>query len=728
MKSFEGFDFFLSQIKPNLKDVTAFSFDYLLDQYKETIDLAGGHLIRAARELKTENEKARFISSIEQCQRMKNGMVTAFGLSMMEAYRILNGEEAQSGQPMDIQGSLSSLASHAREDDMYIYSVVDKAGKEFYPWVEQTTSGLQKALPGVKINEKNNPFSPMAIGNALHASLKITSMHSSVQKEIYVLFRDHLFSKLGLFYQQILQELKQAGIKVVIPGKSTTLTMPVIEEDIPLLEPVTMELDTIDSHFNELIENGVVPPGFNSRDYTPLEQLHKNSKGKKNRIVPLKEIDSLLANIQKGYDPTTDGEVPEYIRSHLALDAKENENSIIAHHDENVINLISLVFDQIAETQSEAMAKLFFRLKVPYTRIVLNDELFFHDTSHPARLLLDNLLALTYSSHDDELLYKQLQNCVTKILLRYNGEQKIFTDLLATVDGFLKGNAGPFRQSQEAMTAKFEADEKRRLAITTARELIQKKTAALARKLRFHIMVEKIWENILTDLLLTRGAESKQWQLAVKILDIIIFLTSSGNTPQFRKLTEDLPMIAGKLSQFLSENNISQERKQVFIDQLQEIQILLLRGKSLKDLDDDDLAHTFDIDLIIDDYESEMVADIDTARIGSEHRKSSNAEKLELTPARKRPSHASAKAFVDNLAIGQWMNFIVDGQRTPCVVSYFSRQKESLTFCDRHNQKLFERKKSEIIEDLVSGFACPLENTICFEGILARVLTRISHG
>ncbi len=727
MKKFEGFDFFLSQIKPNLKDATAFAFDYLLDQYQEIIGQAESHLIQAARELEKENEKERFIAAIEQCQRLKGGMVNAFGLNMMEAFRILNGEEAETGQHMDIQGSLSSLASHAREDDLFIHDVIYKAGNEYADWIDQVTAGLQKALPTAKFNNKNNPFGPITIGNALHASLKISSMHSSVKKEIYVLARDILLSRLNVFYKELLNKLKQSGIQVVIPSNSGFIIETVEQQDIPLLEPVTMELDTIDSHFNELIEEGVIPPNYTAKDYMPLAQEYEHITDKTTRIVPLKEIDSLLGNLQKGYDPTSDGTLPEYIRSHLALESDDKTVNVMERHDENIINLISLVFDQIAETQSEEMARLFSRLKVPYTRVVLNDELFFHDTTHPARELLDRLLALTYTSDDDNKLLKQVQHCTMKILLKYNGEQSLFREQLKVVEEHHEKNAGPFQESRDAMMEKLEAEEKRRFALAAVQGLIFKRTKALPRRLRFHILVEKFWEEILVDISMTKGTKSKHWEIALKLLDIITILTSNGETPQFKKLTADLPKIAGKLSQFLSEFEISHDRKNVFIDQLQEIQILLLRGSKLTDIDDDDLSHTFNVDMIIDDYESEMVADIDTSRIGSEHKNSSNAGKLELIPEKKRPKKASADAFVNNLYIGQWMNFIVDNQRTPCVVSYFSKQKNSYTFCDRHNQKLFVRKKEEIAEDLIQGFACPLENTLCFDGNLARVITRLNQ-
>ncbi len=726
MKPFEGFDFFLSQTKPNLKVVTEYAFGHLLEQYEQIIGQAGKQLIQSARELRSEGEKARFIAAIEQVQRLKNGMVNTFGLHLMESWRILHEEPMSGGIHSDIQGSQLSM-SHGRDDDILLFQTIDRTKTDLAPWLLEINAGLQKTLPTVRITDSNNPFSPIAIGNALHASMKLTTLPSPVKKVIYTLFRDQLFAQLGPVYQKILQEMREAGIRVGNPaGKAVTSVQPaIVEEDIPMLQPETQELDIINSGFNDLIEEGAIPPDFHNFDFVSSESTPAE-KGITLRPAQHKEIDALLANIQKGYEPASDGELPAYIRSHLAIESKPKEKIILSRHDENIIHLISLVFDQIAETQSEKMGKLFLRLKVPYTRIVLGDELFFHDQTHAARQCLDRLLVLTFSSHDDELLYKQVQTCVLKILMRYSGEQQLFRDLVATVEGYLESNAGPYKASQEAMTAKLEADEKRRMAATSTREMISKRTATLARRLRFHVLVEKIWEELLVTILLAQGTESKAWQLAVKLLDIILFLTAKGDTPQFRKLTEELPTIAAKLGQFLLEQKVSLERKELLVNQLLEIQRLLAQGKTLRDLDDDELSHTFDIDMVIDEYESEVVGDIDTARIGSEHRNAPGAERLTLIPKYKRPKPATAQAFVDNLVIGKWMNFIVDGRRTPCTPSYFSRQKGTYTFCDRHNQKIFERKKEEIVNDILAGFACPLENTLNFEDNLARVVSRIT--
>lgn len=724
-KASEGLEFFISQVRPNLQEIASAIYTHLTEQYESIGKQAEQHLIGAARNISSEHEKERFISAIEQCQRFRNQMRSAFSQKLIEALKPLDGQSDATQPELLFEGSISALASQAREDEKYISQVAEKANQYFTPWIEQISDGFRKALPDSGFNVRTCPVSPTVICNALYASLQMTSMHSMVKREILALYNDQLVNELETLYNRVIRLFAQSGFKVTLPNAGV-LSEETEILDIPVLEPEPEEIDTISGDFNELIESGTIPSSYENLGYTVMQDAYKNSDLKVNHISE-KEIDKLLASMQKGYDPKSDGHISDYLKSQLDLEATEKSVDILTRHNENIINLVSLVIDQISETQDEKMADLFCRLKVPYTRLILSDELFFHDSSHPARLLLDQLMTLTYSSDDHELLYSQVQNCVTKLLMRYKGDHSIFEDLLGAVETQLESNQKNWNESCQALQEHFEHQENFRMTSAAVRKLIDKRSSVLTRKLRFHTLMEKFWEQILTNIYLSEGKDSKLWTKATSLLDISIILTHDNSKPQFEKFSNDFARAAAKASKLLADQDIDEEWRSIYIKQFQELHDRLKSGSQLSDIDDDDLSYTFDVDMIIDDYESEMVAEIDTSRVGSEHKNSSRAKELELIPKDKRLSQEQSIQMVNSLKIGQWMNFIVDNERTPSVISYFSQHKKTYTFCNRHNEKLFERKKSEIAKDIYFGYACPLENTLCFDGNLARVISRLNH-
>lgn len=722
---FEGFDFFLTQVNHNLRTLADFAFKHLLTQYQQAMKQLQPHLLEAARQRNSEQEKSQFIAAIEQCQQLQPQMSSAFAFNMMEAMQVLTGEDPDPATQRLIQSSFAALGSHARDDEVYLKNLTERSIKKHRDWTQATTYGLQIALQSKKINAQNNPFSPLVISNALYASLKISNMYSGIRKEIFVLFEQTLFNHLDSFYQQLAQHLADIGINITAP-KAQESQGSENASDMEFLSPVDLKLDTIDSNFNEILNDGVIPPDYNHRSYQPMETALFEQSGVTPEIVPVKNLNSLLASIQKGYDPKTDGDLLEHIKRQLELESSSSEILAINHHDENIINLITLVFRQISETQDESIADLFYRLKVPYTRLSLNDELFFHDRKHPARILLDALIELTFSSHDEERLFKQVQHCVTKILLRYKGENALFSDLTEAVNAYIESNETPFAESRKNMAQQFEDAENLRMARAAASKLITQYTNTLPKKLRFHILIEKFWQQTLADIHLQYGQKSAQWQQALYLLECLMTMTDNSNRKKFTEITKQLSGIASQLSEYLSEHGIDPDWKRTFFDQLQEIQIQLMRGKTLKDLDDEDLKHTFEVDMIIDDYESEMVAEIDIATIGHEHKNHKQAQSLQLVPPDKRPGSEATRHFIKRLNPGQWINMLIDGNRTPCFLSYYSQYRQSYIFCDRHNKKLFERQRDDLVDDFVLGFASVLDKTTNFEATLASVIARIS--
>ena len=712
----EGFDYFLQQVAPDLRQLTGFAFDYLLDAYDHSMKELQPHMMEAARQRSSENEKARYIAALEQCLQLQPQMHNAFAFHLMEAFKVMSGQDAGTPSAEKILAELQARAEQGREDDNYLKKIAGKTLVFYADWLTTITDALQYTLGPRTVDQDNNPFNPLMICHALHASLKIIQIHSGIKTELYRLFEEQLLKRLTPFYQQLAQHLKEAGIPVTPPGETPTRD----DHAIPVLSPADLVLDTIDSDFNAILDNGIVPDHYGNPDYQPMAQTGEDDAD----TITATDLSRFLASLQKGYDPHTDGELPAHIKNQLQLESDQGRQLLLSRHDENIINLLNLAFRQLAETQDESIAYLFFRLQVPYTRLCLSDELFFHDSHHPARILLDKLIALTFTSHDEDTLFKQVQHCVTKIGLRYRGENALFREMIPVVDHYIDSNETPFAESRQQMTLAFEQAEKRRMAREAAKQAVLQQTDKLGHKLRFHTLMEKFWQQLLGNIYLYDGPDSDNWQQGLYLLECLVTVSSDNDMTAFKGLTRNLAHIIKQVSRLFSEHDINPEWKRTFFDQLQEIQILLMRGKTLADIDDDELSHTFAIDMIIDDYDSEMVADIDTATIGHEHRRTADEP---LIPDNKKPGREAAAAFIRQLKPGQWINILHDNKRTPCFLSYYSRFRQSYIFCDRHNNKLFERARDELLNDFVTGYASVLDKTVNFEATLATVMARLKN-
>ncbi len=156
---------------------------------------------------------------------------------------------------------------------------------------------------------------------------------------------------------------------------------------------------------------------------------------------------------------------------------------------------------------------------------------------------------------------------------------------------------------------------------------------------------------------------------------------------------------------------------------MQEIQIQLVRGGSINDLDDRTLTYTGNINVLIEEHQKKDASNIEVMNVGSDH--SSNT--LKLIEETRRPSLEAAQDMVDKLAIGQWMNFVVENKALSCQVGFYSSSQKSYTFFDRQHQKLFDRNREKIAEDLHHGFAGMLDSSRHFSDILAEVISAVNR-
>ena len=131
----------------------------------------------------------------------------------------------------------------------------------------------------------------------------------------------------------------------------------------------------------------------------------------------------------------------EAIREHLQDGARrlglDPENTSVAQHDADSIDLVGLLFDALLGTHAlvgEAR-RLFARLVMTYVRIALTDENLFVRPGHPAKRLLD-AIALSCESNDgaspqDRELMERAEQMVERVVTEYNEDLAII-ELAAT--------------------------------------------------------------------------------------------------------------------------------------------------------------------------------------------------------------------------------------------------------------------------------------------------------
>ncbi|KAF1032953.1 MAG: hypothetical protein GAK37_00273 [Pseudomonas sp.] len=155
----------------------------------------------------------------------------------------------------------------------------------------------------------------------------------------------------------------------------------------------------------------------------------------------------LLSHLQQ-YVPGPEAEDDVDLRSQLEqlltlLSVKSGKSRVIEAADEDVINLVAMLFERMLDDSSVpvSLRALIARLQIPILKVAMLDKRIFSCANHPARRLLNEITstAASWSLHDSfqrDHLYQQIEEVVQGLLNDFVDDPQIFPRLLVQFSAF----------------------------------------------------------------------------------------------------------------------------------------------------------------------------------------------------------------------------------------------------------------------------------------------------
>ncbi len=254
---------------------------------------------------------------------------------------------------------------------------------------------------------------------------------------------------------------------------------------------------------------------------TPLEQ-----RDLLQRLSQLQEQTSLKSITEDGRIATAE-EVRGQLKSELRRDEIEVET--LRRNDEDVINLVSMMFDFILDDEAlpTPMKALLGRLQIPLLKVAMIEPHFFDAEEYPARSLL-NLLAKagmgwSQQAEGAEELYQQIELTVFRIVRDFSDDLQIFADLLQNFQEYYQRHT----QRQDLVEKRTREMEEGRARSEVARgmaaQTINRRLQGVALPALVVGLIRDGWQQLLFLTCLRQGVDSDAWKQAVKVLDALIW-------------------------------------------------------------------------------------------------------------------------------------------------------------------------------------------------------------
>ena len=493
----------------------------------------------------------------------------------------------QAKSETDEFASLSQIGHYHLEAMVAMEGMVKQRREAEIAGMSSLTVRLESILPGIRVDEANNPFDPEQIADCFNEAIKPMELEAQHLLKVYEEFDKSVFGELEsivakintmMISMKVLPELEthpQDSAKH-LEGKVAEHAQPLLQqvEENPKIESEPESKSAHDSSQSSVNENSKsteqTPPAVSASKIARtdwlahMQQLLHSKSGQSHALVKhatenveiasntemaadeermqvqqeslLELLDRVQFNLQNSSknssapSETNAAGVAQAINESLKQAQENGELGPIQAQSADVINLIVVLFDIIEKDEAllAVLKELVRRIQIVMMKIALRDTSFFYCQDNPARRLIDELIhagvGWTQSSKLDANPVYHTTKRILKMLL---DEPKPDNDYIETL-------LGELRQAKTRALGKTLALESRILNLPTLTDHPDDIDAFVRQKIHerirnrdldpfIQILLKTYIHNFLFKLVTREGFKGQSWKSVVSTLDVLLW-------------------------------------------------------------------------------------------------------------------------------------------------------------------------------------------------------------
>ena len=421
--------------------------------------------------------------------------------------------------------------------------------------------------------------------------------------------------------------------------------------------------------------------------------------------IDTRDLLRLLSHLQQ-YVPEPEAEDDFDLRNHLEqlltrVSVKSGKSRVVEDADEDVINLVALLFEFMLDDGSvpDAFKGLIARLQIPLLKVAVLDKSLFSCANHPARRLLNEIASavIGWGPQDDprDTLYVRIEQVVQRLLNEFVEDPEIFSQVLTQFSAF----AADERRRSELLERHTRDAARERLQLEAARERV---AHVLNRRLLGQVLpqfvvqfLQQAWSQVLVVTALKHGEQSLQWQAALRTMDELI--SSVGlreGTEAGRYLLEQLPGLLKALRDGLAGAAFDPFSTREFFLRLQAVHVQPFEGEGA--------------DALVEVHEPVTLGP--GLRVAVESLPGDDADLLKA----------------QQLRIGVWVAFQQDQVTTlRCKLTAIMPPANTYVFVSRTGLKALEKSAEQLAVAFKCGALRVLDDGLLFDRALAAVMANL---
>jgi hypothetical protein len=587
--------------------------------------------------------------------------------------------------------------------------------------LDQLTARLS-ALLGKPLADRHNPLGPAMLCEYFLQAGRNLGVEIKVKLIILKLFERYVLSDANQLYADANQLLIATG---VLPDLKPAPARRATDRATASVRTDTAQA-SVRSNGTQ-IDDGV------HAVFAALQELLRHVRGS---VAPTLEVSAqtqpistrdllrLLSHLQQ-YVPAPAAQDDFDLRNQLEqlltrISVKSGKSRVVEVADEDVINLIALLFERILDDRNlpDSLKALIGRLQIPMLKVAVLDKSFFSRSSHPARRLLNEIATAAMGwgecdDHERDSLYLRIEQVVQRLLDDFVDDPAIFSELLADFLAFTSDE----RRRSDLLEQRTRDAEEGRVRTEMARQRVEQVlNQALQGKVlpqRVVVFVRDAWSNVLLLTCLKHGDDSAEWHADVQTMEQLIWSVQRHDEPGASlRLLALVPGLLKSLRDGLNGSAFDPFATGEFFSELESLHVQLFERPRQA------LEQAGNEPVMIEVREADFLRTADEGPV--------EAASIRL------PEDDAGLLQVGRLRLGCWVEFKEDEEHTlRCKLAAVIDASGKYIFVDRTGMKVQERSRTDLALEFRHGTVRALDDTLLFDRALDSVidhLRRLNHG
>lgn len=411
--------------------------------------------------------------------------------------------------------------------------------------------------------------------------------------------------------------------------------------------------------------------------------------------VAEEQLDATLNQLQRNLDENVDIPLPQRVRQAL----KGDEDEVHLDNDtQAAVEVIHNLFAGILTNPalSDRVRGAIRKLEVPFLRLLLNNDSFLEEESHPARQLLNRIAHLgVRGSANLQAHESEIDQEVQSIISGFEDDAGIFRESLQKLDRLAERQQTLYLRNMKRVTENCDGRYKVVVARREVNQAFERRIGGRKIPKAVLSLIDAGWRQLLVQTLLRSGRDSRDWHESLGVIDRMI--RAVDQVPTQEELTSILTSIKAGLGQV----DHTQMQNARLISELRD-----LLSRKARDQQPPDLI----------EVPAGLVKEADNG----------NAEpqgEFEQRWARRAQRHEA----------GDWFSYFDNGQDQMVRLAWTDMEKQTFVFVNHQGMKVTEYSLEQFAKHLASGQMKQIDNLDApavdrgLESMVQRVYDKMAH-